>query len=78
MSRIDAITRAIIRRVNKLASKDSPHGFASIRLPMAIDANERRDSDLEWNHFSSGRRMDGRTQRVAKEKRNETGEMGSR
>ncbi|KAL0115722.1 hypothetical protein PUN28_010922 [Cardiocondyla obscurior] len=28
------------------------------RLPMAIDANERRDSDLEWNHFSSGRRTD--------------------
>jgi len=26
---------------------------------MAIDANERRDSDLEWNHFSSGRRTDG-------------------
>jgi len=29
---------------------------------MAIDANERRDCDLEWNHFSGGW-TDGQTDR---------------
>lgn len=62
------ITYAIIRRIlNKLAPKGTPHPW----LPMAIDANERHDSDLEWNHFSSGRRTNGhsRLQRKAKQDR---------
>lgn len=56
-------------------------GFASAIADGYRDANERRDSDLEWNHFSNRRqraRMDGRGWRAAEKReekdRDKTGE----
>jgi hypothetical protein len=63
------VADVITRRVNKLVPRSVTRGMhadSRPRLPMAIDANERRDCDLEWNHFSDGLRADGQTDRRAR------------